>query len=347
VTTDWQCFFPPGTPVLALPSRQAARLYIPAHNPYQRWKTSSLYPASRALGTLYRLVLRAKAVAGLAAVITVHPRNHWLLGDFVRPVLPELSCAVVLVGYPGPTQKFVVQLLDAKGAILGYLKYAEKDGARERLRQERQMLMKIPNGVGPKLLKYGVLGDGEALLTTAVPGSKVPAKLPPDDRLLAFARSLRTPYLSSLEDHPWVRRVCSENRDEVYRCLEVLSGRDWPVVIQHGDCVPWNLVQRPDGTLGAIDWEYGTLQGFPCLDLIYFILQTSFLVHRWAPPRAAEYATRYLTLLPEFELGSEEARALTRLAAYEVFQRFMDYGQPPAAPVLGLPAPWWHTVWEG
>jgi hypothetical protein len=342
---NWDLFFPSGTRVVALPSWKRARLYVPAHNISQRWKGSTLYPATRTVGRVYRFVLRARAATGFAAIRMVHSDN-WLLGEFVRSALPSVSCAVVLAGYPGPTQKFTVQLLNERDEILGYLKYAEKDKARERLRQERQMLVSIPSRIGPKLLKYGMLSDGEALLVTAIPGNLLPSKLPPGDDIVNFLASLPTSSPLPVEDHPWVCTVCKQGRDELNWCLEVLTGRDWPVVVQHGDLAPWNLVRKPDGNLEAVDWEYGTLQGFPYLDLIYFILQTSFLVKRRTPRRAAEYAIRYLTSLPEFELTSEEARALTRLTAYGVFQRYTDEGQPPATRALGLPAPWWRTIWQ-
>jgi hypothetical protein len=305
-----------------------------------------LYPASsRAVVRLYRFLLRARAAAGLAAVTTVHSKD-WPLGEFVRPVLPSVTTAVVLVGYPGPVQKITVQLLDENAKILGYLKYAEKDRARKRLRQERRILVNIPSEIGPKLLKYGALSEGEALLITAVPGKILPPRLPPDAGLVRFLTLLPTSSLRSVEDHPWVRSICKHGRKELNRCLEILADKDWPTILQHGDFVSWNLVRKPDGSLGAIDWEYGTLQGFPYLDLIYHILQTSLVVYRWTPPRAAEYATRYLTQLPQFGLSSDEARALTRLTAYEVFQRYMDDGQPPPPPGLGLPAPWWQMIWE-
>ena len=51
--------------------------------------------------------------------------------------------------------------------------------------------------------------------------------------------------------------------------------------------------------MGAIDWEYGTLEGFPHLDLAYYVLQTSDVIYRRAPLRAAEYAAKYLAQQPE------------------------------------------------
>ena len=268
--------------------------------------------------------------------------GSWPLGEFVKDVLPEVRSAIVLVGTPGPAQKITARLLGDRGRVLGYLKYGEKEAARTRLEQERRVLNDLPGGVGPRLLKFGSLGDGDALLVTALEGKGVPATLHLDEDLIALLTSLVVSAPVPLEDHPWVRHVSETTADP---CLnpwfEMLAGKRWPVVVQHGDFAPWNLVRKPDGTLGAIDWEYGALEGFPYLDLAYYVLQVLALVHRQAPSRAAEYAAGYLSRQPRLALSGPEAQVLTRLAAYDAYLKSRADGQPDDTKLQA----WRRAVW--
>lgn len=55
----------------------------------------------------------------------------------------------------------------------------------------------------------------------------------------------------------------------VLAALDPLAGAALPRSIEHGDLGPPNLLQRPDGSLGVIDWETGRLDGLPLVDLIF------------------------------------------------------------------------------
>ena len=341
MTPKCDLFFPPGTRVLPLPNWQRPRLYLPACYFLQRWEDSSFYPAFRFLARVYRVSLRMKAAVGIGEARQVRS-STWPLGEFAQDVLPQAASVVVLVGTPGPAQKITARIRDDAGRVLGYLKYAEKEAARERLRQERQMLLNIPKQAGPELLKYGKLSNGEDLLSTPVTGKQVPATLPPVPGLTVFSTSPAIPPVP-VTLHPWVRRIRERNVPELDSCFETLAGKDWAIVIQHGDLTPWNLIRRPDGSLGAIDWEYGTLEGFPYLDLAHYVLQTSALIYRWPPSRAAEFTMHYLADQPRLALSNMEARALTSLAAYDAYQKFQDDGHVSETNHLQR---WRRAIWE-
>jgi hypothetical protein len=336
---DCKRFFPPNTRVLALPNWQNPRLCLPVQCFYQRWTKSSFYPAFSFQARLYRFLLRFKTAAGLGAVRMV-PSHSSPLGEFTQDVLPGAIPALILVGTPGPTQKITVQLRNREGEILGYLKYAETEAARKRLWQERRMLSSIPKGIGPEPLKYEALGNGEALLSSLLPGKPLHATLAPTEGLLDFSMSLAVHPPVPMTAHPWVQHV--SGRSELAPWLEVLAGKDWSVTIQHGDFVPWNLLRVPGGALGAIDWEYGTLEGFPLLDLAYHVLQTSVLVYHQEPLKAAEYATKYLSGEPRLALSRKEARAVTSLAAYDAYLKFLEDGHPSD----GYHQRWRRAIWE-
>lgn len=341
MTVDWTLFFPRGTRVLALPNWKNPRLYVSDQDFSRRWKDSSFYPASRLLARLYRFSLRARVTAGLVEARPV-PRDGWVLGEFVRDAMPQAHSAAVLVGTPGPPQKFTARIFDRQGGALGYLKYAEKEVARRRLRQEHQILNHLPKKSGPAPLKFGPLGDGEALLTSALVGKPVSATIDFGKAPASFLASLIVSAPVPLEVHPWVQTVRERPGPDVDGWLGVLSGRSWPVVVQHGDFAPWNLLRRPDGTLGAVDWEYGSLEGFPHLDLAYYALQVLALMKRQAPQKATRYTIGYLVGQPQLALGEEEASALVRLAAYDAYLKSRQDEQPDDA---GLQA-WRRGVWE-
>ena len=338
---DWTWFFPPGTRVLALPNWKSPRLYLPAQHFHRIWQDSSFYPASRLLARVYRLSLRARAAAGLGETREAR-RSFWPLGKFARGVLPQAASAVTLVGTPGPAQKITVRVLGRQGEVLAYLKYAEKVAARRRLRHEHRMLREIPGGVGPSVLKFGPFADGEALLTTALAGEKLPTTLPPPEELNSFLASLVVSPPVPLETHPWVRLVREQRGPDLERWFETLAARSWPVVVQHGDFAPWNLLRWPAGPVGAIDWEYGTLEGFPHLDLAYYILQVAALIQRRTPPRAMDYATSFLMRQPQLALSAEEARVLIYLSAYDAYLKSRQDGQPDDTKLQA----WRRRIWE-
>jgi Phosphotransferase enzyme family len=53
---------------------------------------------------------------------------------------------------------------------------------------------------------------------------------------------------------------------------------DLPLVCEHRDCSPWNVLIAPDGKLLVLDWESAEPRGLPALDLIYFLTYLAFLL---------------------------------------------------------------------
>ena len=60
------------------------------------------------------------------------------------------------------------------------------------------------------------------------------------------------------------------------RALDRLG--ELPVVPEHRDCAPWNLLLSSDGELVALDWESSEPRGLPVLDLAYFLAYAAFFV---------------------------------------------------------------------
>lgn len=333
-------FFPPGTTVLALPGWEKPRILFPDGGVRRRWQVSSLYPASRWQGRAYRFFLRCKGVLGLVEKQVSH-RSNWEVGEFVRDVLPKATSAVVFVGPPGPAQKITIQLQDATDRVLGYVKYAEKPAAVRRVSREYYVLKTLPDNLGPVPLKYGRLLNGEALLLSPFLGQSVPAKLPPPEELVALLTTMPTGLEYLVEKHPWINSILEDKDKHLVSWIENLGKRKWPAVLQHGDLTPWNVKKSPDGNVRLLDWEYAYLEGFPHLDLIYYILRVAALIYRWGPLRAFRYAKMYLSKKLSL-LSDREVDALVRLTAYVAHLQALEDGHPADAPLLR----WYRQVWE-
>jgi len=54
----------------------------------------------------------------------------------------------------------------------------------------------------------------------------------------------------------------------------------FPLVFQHGDPGPWNMLVAPDGRIALLDWESAETQGMPLWDLFYFLRSYALNVSR-------------------------------------------------------------------
>jgi SAM-dependent methyltransferase len=54
----------------------------------------------------------------------------------------------------------------------------------------------------------------------------------------------------------------------------------FPLVFQHGDPGPWNMLVAPDGRVALLDWESAEPQGMPLWDLLYFLRSYALNVSR-------------------------------------------------------------------
>jgi Phosphotransferase enzyme family len=336
--------FPSGTPLLALPSWREPRLLLSkSSGPIRRWRDSAFYPATRWMARVYRLALRGKAVLGCGEA-RLAEADRWILPEFVGSCLPAVDSIVLQTRPPGPAQKFTIELRDRVGTIIGYVKYATEALAQRRLRDEHAMLVRLPPQLGPTPLKFGNMGDGTALLLTPLRGQDLTAKLPPAQEVLKFAKSLEISAPLTLAAHPFIHAVRERVGARLNTVVEDLAGRAWPIVFQHGDLAPWNLRWNPHSSgLCAFDWEFATANGFPYIDLAYFILQVALLVYSWPPVKSAIYATQWLERRSALGLTEREARALVRLAMFDAYSRGKDDEYPDDHPMQA----WRLRIWRG
>jgi aminoglycoside phosphotransferase (APT) family kinase protein len=86
--------------------------------------------------------------------------------------------------------------------------------------------------------------------------------------------------------------------EQTLELLAPLSVAEIPLVIEHGDLNPPNLIRLADGRLGIVDWEAAEPEGLPFLDLFFFLSFVTFSLHeaRTIPEHIAaldeDFATR-------------------------------------------------------
>jgi hypothetical protein len=51
-----------------------------------------------------------------------------------------------------------------------------------------------------------------------------------------------------------------------------------PMVFEHRDCSPWNIILSDVGAPGLVDWESAEPRGLPALDLVYFLTTGAFVL---------------------------------------------------------------------
>jgi aminoglycoside phosphotransferase len=272
------------------------------------------------------------------------------LSSTINKYFPNHERVVLLSGAASdPKQKLVAKVLNKRGVCVGYLKFGEKPMARQRVEAEARILKVLPAGCGPTFQGLETCDEYSCFAMGAVEGMMLEAKLPASvdtcqlTVVKEYLEQLKvSDELFQIDTHPAIVRLReqvaeirgqrSEIRGQISEfapdlrpltsdlldtLLAPLRTKKWPVVIQHGDFTPWNVLRSAEWSGGvtesgsrgvdaadshtpilsdsntslvAIDWEEGTAEGFPHFDLIYYILQTAYFMHHWSPAVAVEYA---------------------------------------------------------
>jgi hypothetical protein len=120
---EWHAFFPPGTPVMALPGWEQPRLLLPATSRADRWHASGVYPAFRSTAKLYRGLMRLSALSGFGPVrLSLMSHGGPTLQEYLADALPGARVCAVMVGVAHQAQKLTAQLVAPDGNVIGYMK---------------------------------------------------------------------------------------------------------------------------------------------------------------------------------------------------------------------------------
>lgn len=332
----WRAFFPAATPVARVPVWGPPRLYLRGDTFRSRWHGSRLFTATRWPARVLRTVHRLQT--------TLWPRLAesddllWSAASLIRATWPDGCAGALWIGTPGPAQKWTLEVWNRQSRPIGYLKFGLSPTATTRLQREHAILRSVPGTAGPEVLAFSPLGPGKALLLGALDGRPPPARRGLPAVLTRFLRTLHTDRACSIDEHPFARALLSGPEWDDVR--EALRGRSWPIVIQHGDLVPWNMRAEKD-TVRAFDWEYGRLDGLPYVDAIYYLLQVDALIHRVSPRQGALKAHKALSRLAP-ELSGPQRVAFLRIAAWSAFQDGREDGLSDELPLQR----WRQAIWR-
>lgn len=107
--------------------------------------------------------------------------------------------------------------------------------------------------------------------------------------LNSWFRDLPPRGISEFDEWPSIDRALNSFQ-EGNAIIDVLDSIKLRPAVRHGDFARWNLLRNPDGSISAIDWEWGHPEGMPGLDLVHYFLQDARLVNRLPGSQAIEAA---------------------------------------------------------
>jgi hypothetical protein len=331
--------FPAGEDMLELPARGVLRVFVPTSSWRVRRVGSRLYPALSWKGRAHRMALRGWITSGGARFthrLTAKHDGGWPLGDLLRPDMPTLSTAAVSIGPPSPGQKITVQLMDDRGRILGFVKYADRPLTRSRVINEAQMLRVLPEGVGPRLVRLASFLDGELLVQTPLLGrSRQPRLYIDAAQMRLLGRLVRPETPQTASEHPFIRSLYAQAGSHMWMLESIvaaLGNSKWHLAYMHGDLAPWNM-RWWRGECLAFDWECGLQAGFAYVDAAYTLVQVASVIRRLDPGQARQIVSDCL----RSRLPAPYSRSAPALAALGAFYTLVSW-YPPSPNSHGVPS---------
>jgi hypothetical protein len=200
-------------------------------------------------------------------------------------------------GTSGRHRKLTVQVMNASGKVLAYIKIPMTGTGNDRVRHEASVLSKLAtyqvlrNHI-PTLLFAGEWQDRYILIEDALQGSSGPARL----------TNAHFQFLQTLWDAHPIHRSGEDIVDEVseeWGAIRVhldlkwkqlaeeaflfakrrIGGMKVPCGVTHGDFAPWNT-RTDNGNLGVFDWECAGWSQPIWWDIFHFETQASTLLKR-------------------------------------------------------------------
>jgi len=250
-------------------------------------------------------------------------RRVWLDGGPLRALedklvalldVPDVVLAIG-IGTPGAYRKDTLQVMTAGGRVIAYAKIADQPLAREALANEARMLSRagamLGEGAVPAPLGSFQVGGIGVLVISAGPRKAGPRRLGVAHKdfldRLHLASAARAPFAESalcrrLADgaankalaKPW-RQRCAKGLD---RLKADFDGVAIPLVMAHGDFVPWNTARGRDG-LYVYDWENAATGMTPLYDAFHFEALPAALAGRAHRPDESRFGLWLAELWPQ------------------------------------------------
>lgn len=289
----------------------------------------------------WRGALRAGALAPICAIARAPggPAAADQEEDAIAAALPNARHWLLLTGGGESDNKVVSLPFPDHGEPAALVaKFGRVDRADAALDREAEVLTDLERerpaltGV-PRLRASGYSAGGRAVLQDAMLGTPLWTEM----RRVGFATlaPVLTEWLVSLAGNPplqaaseWRQQLVGDTIDELETrhgglLPEGFAGRArsaladlgaMPLVWEHRDLGPWNVVIRADGGPAAIDWEDAEPRGLPGLDLVY-LLTTSALLIEGALDDMSDTERIVVTYERLLDPGTEAGQVVARCCA--------------------------------
>ena len=239
-------------------------------------RTLSLYrpqkPAARLWTAWIRLLAHARVQGGFLP--------SWTWSGAKEPTLPAPG---ILLGNPAHPSRRCLFVLRQGGKWVVEKFYPGT--VVPKVLEREKVLLQAALGLGdhaPAVLGLNPMGKGWALRTEFLEASnRKPAW--PEALTLLQAWLLPLPF-RPLADFPLAAKL----PDKILSRFPAGPGIRLRPCLRHGDFAPWNLLPCRERGLIAVDWEEGHEEDAPGFDLIHYLLQEEFLVHRSPFPIAKD-----------------------------------------------------------
>lgn len=310
---------------VTLPPLGRRRLLVCASSPFKRRRLArSAMSWGRWRRGLRGLAGSAAAAASSAWCVlspgrTLPPHSLWrnpTLDLQLRNYVEDSTSMVVLAMRD---YRRHVQCVATRRGETVFIKAVDSAEGVTELANEVRMLREFGAGCAPKLLHSHFEAEAAFIVTEAVdPVLRRPSLLP-DAEAVGLLESLPRRGERDLETHPWMLPLLTPScHPDVLRWSEALEGRRWPLVVLHGDFLPWHLATRAGGERVLMDWGSGSLAGFPGVDAAEWVIGVGA---RLGHSSVAALPAAFTSWACSRELGgtrltTDEARAILALTAY-------------------------------
>jgi hypothetical protein len=339
---------------LVLPDPARTRMLLPSHRVAAARSllrfSGALEPRERLQRTALSAALRLGGGAALRHRVEVGDPAGSLVETlaerwpFAGPP-GELHCSVTL-GPARANRKPVMELFDARGGRLGFLKVGLGEGAAGHVRRESANLRELGRATLPVGLRTPTLLDTfewrglPVLVMSSLPTSPRQRRLGladvPREAMRGFARAFAGPSLPLTEMPAWERMTqrrselaATDHRERLLELLDRLAAAADDVDLEtgawHGDWTPWNMAGGRRGDVALWDFERFET-GVPVgLDQCHYVVNEAFYGRAPDPRRAAAALG---TLGSDLAPGSPDGLTAAAYVGF-VVERYLQAGAVP------------------
>jgi hypothetical protein len=292
-------------PYTAIPNKSNPRWLMPVSNKGVLISSFALYQPSLLRAKILKKMALGLARLGLFDAVVKNGLCLKRTDDEIKRIFKrDVLYYAVFTGSEGCHRKLTVQVMDAKGTILGYIKASDNEEINNLLKNEADILnylaeLKIKNGLFPRAMYDGKFKDTNILVQNTL---KSTASTFSSRLSMAHVNFLSEIFRKSAALKKFGESDFRQRLGERLGTLSGASAGNWqalsweaidfldrsfgdkvvPFGLCHRDLTPWNTFFHDD-KLYVFDWEYAKKDYPPLFDILHFITQDGLLVRKLKP----------------------------------------------------------------